>query len=91
VKDMNMNCNLMKSHDCHVLMTTLLPVALRGIELVCDAVTSLCLFLNAIEQKVINEKKTIRLREEAFRHPIVGILDRQPTKGSTRGRRMWPH
>jgi hypothetical protein len=51
VKDMKMNFNLMKSHDCHVLMTTLLPVALRGIktELVHDAVTSLCLFFNAIE------------------------------------------
>jgi hypothetical protein len=47
VKNMKMNLNLMKSHDCHVLMTTLLPVALRGIktELVCDAVMSLCLFL----------------------------------------------
>jgi hypothetical protein len=53
-----MNFNLMKSHDCHVLMTTLFPVALRGIkaELVRDAVTSLCLFFNAIEQKVIDEE-----------------------------------
>jgi hypothetical protein len=51
VKDMKMNFNMMKSHDCHVLMTTLLPVAFRGIktELVRDAVTSLCLFFNAIE------------------------------------------
>jgi hypothetical protein len=49
VKDMKMN--LMKSHDGHVLMTTLLPIALRGIktELVPDTVTSLCLFFNAIE------------------------------------------
>jgi hypothetical protein len=55
---MKMNFNLMKSHDCHMLMTTLLPVALRGIktELVRDAVTSLCLFFNAIEQKVIDEE-----------------------------------
>jgi hypothetical protein len=51
VKDMKMNFNLMISHDCHVLMTALLPVALRGIKtkLVPDAVTSLCLFFNAIE------------------------------------------
>jgi hypothetical protein len=56
-KVMKMNFNLMKCHDCHVLMTALLPVALRGIktELVRDTVTSLCLFFNAIEQKVINE------------------------------------
>jgi hypothetical protein len=42
-------------------MTTLLPVALRGIktELVRDAVTSLCLFFNAIEHKVIDEEKPL--------------------------------
>jgi hypothetical protein len=69
---MKMNFNLMKSHDCHVLMTTLLPVALRGIKtkLVRDAVMSLCLFFNATEQKVIDEKKTIGLGEEAFRDPM---------------------
>jgi hypothetical protein len=63
MKDMKMNFNLMKSHDCHVLVTTLLLVALRGIktELVRDAVTSLCLFLNAIKQKVIDEEKLLDL------------------------------
>jgi hypothetical protein len=51
MKDMKMNFNLMKSHDYHVLMTDLLSVALIGIkiELVHDAVTSLCLFFNALE------------------------------------------
>jgi hypothetical protein len=69
---MKMNFNLMKSHDCHVLMTALPPIALRGIkiELVRDAVTSLCLFFNAIEQKVIDEEKQIGLREEAFQDPM---------------------
>jgi hypothetical protein len=68
VKDMKMNFNLMKSHDCHVLMTTLLPIALRGIktELVRDAVTSLCLFFNAIEQKVIDEEKLLDLERRHF-------------------------
>jgi hypothetical protein len=58
VKDMKMNFNLMKSHDCHVFMIALLLVALRGIkiELAHDAVTSLCLFFNAIEHKVIVEE-----------------------------------
>jgi hypothetical protein len=39
-------------------MTTLLRVALRGIkiELVREAVMSLCLFFNAIEQKVIDKE-----------------------------------
>jgi hypothetical protein len=58
VKDMKTNFN-----DCHVLMIALLHVPLRGIqtELVRDAVTSLCLFFNAIEQKVIDEEKLLDL------------------------------
>ena len=54
VKDMKRNFHLMKSHDCHVLMTALLPVALRGIKTVQarEAVISLFFFFNAIEQKV---------------------------------------
>jgi hypothetical protein len=49
-------------------MTTLLPIALRGIktELVRDAVTSLCLFFNAIEQKVIDEEKLFDLERRHF-------------------------
>jgi hypothetical protein len=68
VKDLKINFNLMKSHECHVLMTTLLPVALRGIkiELVRDAVMSLCLFFNAIEQKVIGEEKLLDLERRHF-------------------------
>jgi hypothetical protein len=68
VKDMKMSFSLMKSHDCYVLMTALLPVALRGIktELVRDAVTSLCLFFNAIEQKVIDEEKLLDLERRHF-------------------------
>jgi hypothetical protein len=49
-------------------MTALLPVALRRIktELVRDAVTSLCLFLNATEQKVIDEEKLLDLDRRHF-------------------------
>jgi hypothetical protein len=49
-------------------MTALLPVALRDIrtELVRDAVTSLCLFFNAIEQKVIDEEKLLDLERRHF-------------------------
>jgi hypothetical protein len=49
-------------------MTTLLLVALRGIktELGRDAVTSLCLFFNAIEQKVIDEEKLLDLEMRHF-------------------------
>jgi hypothetical protein len=65
---MKMNFNLMKSHDCHVLLIALLPVALRGIktELVRDTVTSLCLFFDAIEQKVIDEEKLLDLERRHF-------------------------
>jgi hypothetical protein len=84
VKDMKMNFNLMKSHDCHVLMTALLPVALRGIktELVHDAVTSLSLFFNAIEQKVIDEEKLLdlerRLLTDKRRIPLRSASVRTP-------------
>jgi hypothetical protein len=46
----------LKSHDCHMLMTQLLSVALRGIlpENVRVPIVKLCAFLNAISQKVIN-------------------------------------
>jgi hypothetical protein len=49
-------------------MTTLLPVALRGIkiELVHDVVTSLCLLFNAIEQNVIDEEKLLDLERSHF-------------------------
>jgi hypothetical protein len=49
-------------------MTTLLPVARRDmkIELVCDAVTSLCLFFNPIEQKMIDEEKLLDLERRHF-------------------------
>jgi hypothetical protein len=49
-------------------MIALLPIALRGIkiEFVRDAVTSLCLFFNAIEQKVIDEEKLLDLERRHF-------------------------
>jgi hypothetical protein len=46
----------LKSHDCHVIMTQLLLVALRGIlpPHVCLATVKLWAFLNVISQKAIN-------------------------------------
>jgi hypothetical protein len=46
----------LKSHDCHMIMTQLLPVALRGLlpKNIRVAIVKLCAFLNAISQKVIN-------------------------------------
>nr|CAE03746.1 OSJNBa0019D11.13 [Oryza sativa Japonica Group] len=44
----------LKSHDCHVLMTQLLPVVIRGIlpDNVRATITKLCAFMNAISQKI---------------------------------------
>ena len=53
----------LKSHDCYVLMTQLLPVALRGIlpENVRLAIVKLCAFLNEILQKAIDPNKLTKL------------------------------
>jgi hypothetical protein len=49
----------LKAHDCHVLMTQLLPVELRGVlpEKVRLTLVKLCAFLNAISQKTIDPKE----------------------------------
>ncbi|XP_019163443.1 PREDICTED: uncharacterized protein LOC109159786 [Ipomoea nil] len=46
----------MKSHDCHVLMQHMLPIAIRGIlpNHVRQAITKLCYFFNAISSKVLD-------------------------------------
>ena len=57
----------LKSHDCHVLMQQLLPVAVRGIfpEKVRVAITRLCFFFNAICRKVIDPKQLDDLENDA--------------------------
>ena len=54
----------LKFHDCHVLMTQLLPVALRGIlsENARLVIVKLCAFLNEISQKAIDPNKLINYR-----------------------------
>ena len=56
----------LKSHDCHVIMTQLLPIALRGLlpENVRVPIVKLCAFLNAISQKVINPDILPRLQKD---------------------------
>jgi len=57
MKELKLNFAMMKSHDCHVLMMSLLPVAIRNVLLVKihETVMSLCFFFNAIEQKDIDD------------------------------------
>ena len=56
----------LKSHDCHVLMTQLLSVALRGIlpENVRLAIVKLCAFLYEISQKAIDPNKLTKLQND---------------------------
>ena len=56
----------LKSHDCHVIMTQLLPIALRGLlpDNVREAIVKLCAFLNAISQKVINPDDLPKLQKD---------------------------
>jgi hypothetical protein len=55
-----------KSHDCHVLMPQLLPVALRGIlpDNVRATIKKLCAFLNTISQKAIDPMSLLKLQED---------------------------
>ena len=57
----------LKSHDCHVLMQQLLPVAALGIlpKKVRLAITRLCFFFNAICSKVIDPHQLDNLENEA--------------------------
>ena len=56
----------LKSHDCHVLMTELLPLVFRRIlpENVRLTIVKLCAFLNAISQKVIDPENLIKLQND---------------------------
>ncbi|KAK1645358.1 hypothetical protein QYE76_063163 [Lolium multiflorum] len=65
------NFSGMKSHDCHVMMMQILPVAIRGImdDHVRATLTGLCNFFDVITRKSISVKKLARLQEE-----IVVIL-----------------
>ena len=56
----------LKAHDCHVLMTQLLPVALRGIllENVRLAIVKVCAFLNQISQKAISPGDLMKMQDD---------------------------
>ena len=61
----------MKSHDCHMMMARILPVAIRGImdEHVCETRFGLCNFFDVISRKSIGVTRLAKLQEE-----IVVIL-----------------
>jgi len=59
----------LKSHDCHVLMQQILPVAFRAIlpTFVKGILTRLCMFFNAICKKFIDPRVLDDLENEAIR------------------------
>nr|AAN16339.1 TNP2-like protein [Oryza sativa Japonica Group] len=63
----------LKSHDCHVLMTQLLPVVIRGIlpDNVRAIITKLCAFMKAILQKVIDPDRLEALQNDVR---YMGVL-----------------
>ena len=61
----------MKSHDCHVMMTQLLPVALRGImdDHIRNTLLDFCNIFDVLSRKSISMRHLTRLQEE-----IITIL-----------------
>jgi hypothetical protein len=59
-------CTNLKSHVCHVILTQLLLVALRGIllENVRLTIIKICAFLSPIYQKVIDPNNLIKLQND---------------------------
>jgi hypothetical protein len=51
------------SHDCHVMLTTFLPIAIRAINLMFlkVAITRLCYFFIRISQKVVDRDELASL------------------------------
>ncbi|XP_044961487.1 uncharacterized protein LOC123412599, partial [Hordeum vulgare subsp. vulgare] len=71
----------LKSHDCHVIMTQLLPIALRGLlpENVRVPIVKLCAFLNAISQKAIDPATLPSLQKDVFQCLVSFELVFPPT------------
>ncbi|XP_076886075.1 uncharacterized protein LOC143535814 [Bidens hawaiensis] len=58
----------MKSHDCHVLMTHMIPIAIRGSlpENVRNTITKLCWFFNTIHSKSIDPDTLDALEKDVY-------------------------
>ena len=54
-----------KAHDCHVMLTVFLPIAIRAIKLefLKMAITRMCYFFSKISQKTIGKKELSDLHE----------------------------
>ncbi|XP_022870847.1 uncharacterized protein LOC111390092 [Olea europaea var. sylvestris] len=65
----------LKSHDCHILMQQLLPIALRGLlpKGARNSISKLCSFFNAICQRVVDRNNVEQLEEDVIE--IVCMLE----------------
>ena len=66
MRELKFNYGPIKAHDCHVIMTQLLPIALRGIlpPKVRAPIIKLCSFFNAISKKVIDVSTLEQLQRD---------------------------
>ena len=66
MRELKFNYGCMKAHDCHVIMTQLLPVALCGIfpNKVYGPILKLCLFFNVISKMVIDVSMLEQLQRD---------------------------
>ena len=83
----------LKSHDCHVLMTQLLPVALRGIlpENVRLAIIKLCAFLNDVVQCLVSFEMVFPPSFfNIITHLLVHIVKERNTLGPIFVHNMFP-
>ena len=61
----NLSITHYKAHDCHVMLTVFLPIAIRAIkiEFLKMAITRMCYFFSKISQKTIGKKELSYLYE----------------------------
>jgi hypothetical protein len=66
MRELKFNYGCMKAHNCHVIMTQLLPVALCGMlpPKVGALIIKLCSFFNVISQKVIHVSTLDQLQRD---------------------------
>jgi hypothetical protein len=72
----------LKAHNCHMLMTQLLPVALRGVlpeKVRLAALVKLCAFLNAISQKEIDPRNLVKLQNDVVQCLVSFVLAFPPS------------
>ena len=90
MRELKFNYGPMKAHDCHVIMTLLLPVALRGIlpPKVRTPIIKLCSFFNAISKKVIDVSTPTYF--DISLHLLIHLVDQIRALGPIYLHQMFP-